>query len=155
MCHTKSMQNNKNNKACSRNLTRILPRGPAQSGVTQHTSRHYHRDQGTKTVETDKVMSLPSTFGSFGDCEVLNLRLQLSEVFPVTGRSRACLQYIKHFFKRAFLPKKIGGISYKLGSQIRGREANRKPSSQNLLRIPNYQNVLTDSSFEVCSPRYD
>ena len=28
----------------------------------------YHRDQGTKTVETDKVMSLPSTLGSFGDC---------------------------------------------------------------------------------------
>ena len=50
--------------------------------------------------------------------------------------------------KWAFLPKKVSSIF--LGS----RQAWKPNSSQNLLRIPNFQNMSTDSGFEVSGPRY-
>ena len=39
-----------------------------QSGPTRHTSRNFLCDQGTKAVETDKVLSMCGTFTPFGDC---------------------------------------------------------------------------------------
>ena len=40
------MQNINQNKEIARKLKRIQRRGPAQSGPTQQTSRHFQRDQG-------------------------------------------------------------------------------------------------------------
>ena len=50
-------------------MIRIQRRGPAHLGPHPGTSRHLHRDQGTTAVETDYIMSLPSTYGSFGRCD--------------------------------------------------------------------------------------
>ena len=57
-----------NNRKKSPKLRRQRNPPTPTTGPTEQTSRPSHRDQGTKTVETDWVMFMPFTFFGFGGC---------------------------------------------------------------------------------------